>query len=104
MTEEFREAAHIIAWVLGALVGLPVALLVWAWQIQAVSDYPVIYALCWVTIVGSVLILARKLHCLGVAQFTKAAIAARADYEHMALDRGDLQVWMYGQFPPKGSQ
>jgi hypothetical protein len=28
------------------------------------------------------------------------AIAARADYEHHALARGDLKTWMYGQFQP----
>ena len=28
-------------------------------------------------------------------------IAARADYEHAALERGELALWIYGQYPPE---
>ena len=29
-----------------------------------------------------------------------AEIAARADYEHNALGRGDLKTWMHGRYQP----
>lgn len=71
-------------------------------QIGMFGAHGFIWGMVWLLFQLSVTVFPAVLAWKARRQRRQAAIAARADYEHAALLRGDIRTGVYGQFQPKG--